>query len=646
MKRIVYSVWLKAAAFVLCLVMACLAAFIAADNIFYDLTISGVYRFETRFENSSALNRELNNAYDYLYLVRRDIENGTAPDESDYAAMEEYNAEYYMLCRGIVMSNNSISDVRYYTDSEFSIADNGSSDGYPYESSGEYFERREDYTILIKLRDSFVEEQRPLWEAGRERWVKSIAVLIIFLIIGFLAYIYLLLAAGRRSGDDELHRLLIDRVWLEFGLAAAILSAVLYICGCLVFLDMMRGADNPLWQEIVIILLTAAETAVLITLSQSQVRNMKNGMFLKTSGTVIICRRAWKICVRAIRWIFRFLRSVCKRTAWVFAGKYSGKRVIIAFIIYSLILVILAMITGAGGWFAFMLAVAVTVLGVYLLLKYSDGFENLRQGIKRIRGGEFGYRISGCPEGFLRDTANDVNDIGDGLKKSVEAAVKSERMKAELITNVSHDLKTPLTSIINYADLLSKEKLKPDEANDYVRIICQKSARLKNLTQDLFDISKAQSGNEEVVSENIDIKLLLKQSLAEMDSEIEKSGLEFVINLPEYELYKAADGKKLSRVFDNLISNAVKYSMKGTRVYITQVQDERGLVTEFKNISAYPMNFSEEEITERFVRGDKARTGEGSGLGLAIAKSYTELMGGELRIKTDGDLFKAVVILP
>ena len=216
-------------------------------------------------------------------------------------------------------------------------------------------------------------------------------------------------------------------------------------------------------------------------------------------------------------------------------------------------------------------------------------------------------------------------------------------MRNELITNVSHDLKTPLTSIINYADLLTELDLSPKEANDYAKIVRQKGERLKKLTQDLFDISKAESGSETVEAERLDMALLLRQSLAELGSEIEKSGLSFVTDIPEGEVPVTGDGKKLSRVFENLLVNALKYSMTGTRVYVSLRAGEGRAVAEIKNISAEPMNFAPSEITERFVRGDRSRSTEGSGLGLAIARSYTELCGGRLDISVDGDLFKAEV---
>ena len=238
--------------------------------------------------------------------------------------------------------------------------------------------------------------------------------------------------------------------------------------------------------------------------------------------------------------------------------------------------------------------------------------------------------------------AEEINDIADGFEETVAAKVNAERMKTELITNVSHDLKTPITSIITYTELLSKMENLPEEARDYASVIAKKSGQLKKLTQDLFDISKAQSGNEVVCLERLDVSLLISQSLAEYENEIQNAGLPFCIDVPK-ELYISADGGKMFRVLGNLISNILKYSMAGTRVFITASEKDGKVVLAFKNISAYPLNFNADEIIQRFVRGDESRTEEGNGLGLAIAKSYTELCGGQFEIVIDGDMFKAVL---
>jgi signal transduction histidine kinase len=223
--------------------------------------------------------------------------------------------------------------------------------------------------------------------------------------------------------------------------------------------------------------------------------------------------------------------------------------------------------------------------------------------------------------------------------------MKSERMKSELITNVSHDLKTPLTSIINYIDLLKREDLEPEVARDYVRILDTKSQRLKTLIEDLFEASKAASGEMKLNIERIDVVQLLKQTLGEYDEKLKACSLEVKVNITADNIYINGDGKRLFRVFENLISNITKYSLNHTRVYIEVINTNEEVTITMKSISSYELNFDADEITNRFKRGDEARTTEGSGLGLAIAKSIVELHNGEFTIEVDGDLFKSTIKL-
>lgn len=241
--------------------------------------------------------------------------------------------------------------------------------------------------------------------------------------------------------------------------------------------------------------------------------------------------------------------------------------------------------------------------------------------------------------------AHDINNMRDGLKKSVENEMKSENMKTELITNVSHDLKTPLTSIINYIDLLKRENIQPETAMDYVNILDKKSQRLKVLIEDLFEASKAASGAMELNIAKIDIGQLLKQALGENDERFKDSNLNVKLNVPEEKIFINGDGKRLYRVFENLISNIVKYSLSNTRVYIDMYKEEKEVIIVMRNISAYELSFDTNEITNRFKRGDSSRSTEGSGLGLAIAKSIVELHGGSFNIEVDGDLFKSIIRL-
>jgi signal transduction histidine kinase len=300
-------------------------------------------------------------------------------------------------------------------------------------------------------------------------------------------------------------------------------------------------------------------------------------------------------------------------------------------------------IDSVGRLFGLILLAGLSIWGIYYLIRKTKPFVDISNGVKEIKDGKLDYVIDVPGDGALARLARDINDIAQGLKNSVAKEMKAEKMKTELITNVSHDLKTPLTSIINYVDLLSKEKLAPDVANEYVGVLKQKSEKLKLLTQDLFEISKVQSGNITIDAEKINISVLVKQSIAEFDEQISKSGLDFKVSIKEDNAFVMADGKLLSRAIENLVGNILKYAMENTRVYVDVSADEFDVTLDFKNIANYEMNFAEGEVLERFVRGDKARTTDGNGLGLAIAQSYVVACGGTFKISVDGDLFKAII---
>jgi len=242
--------------------------------------------------------------------------------------------------------------------------------------------------------------------------------------------------------------------------------------------------------------------------------------------------------------------------------------------------------------------------------------------------------------------AENIQSIQMGLKKAVEDAIKGERMKTDLITNVSHDLKTPLTSIINYVGLLKKEPIENQKAQEYINILDEKSARLKVLIEDLIEASKASSGNLPVNIEKLDLCELVMQAVGEYRDKFENRGLDVRTITDEKNIYAQADGKHMWRIVENLLSNVLKYSMKNSRVYINIARNEDYGILTIKNISELPLEIPVEQLTERFVRGDMSRTTEGSGLGLAIAKSLTDIQKGYFRIETDGDLFKATVEIP
>ena len=269
------------------------------------------------------------------------------------------------------------------------------------------------------------------------------------------------------------------------------------------------------------------------------------------------------------------------------------------------------------------------------------------EGTKKIADGDLNSKILDKELTEPSKTiAKSINRIGDGLSNAVEEKIKSERLKTELITNVSHDIKTPLTSIINYVDLLNKENLRNEKANSYLAILTEKSWRLKTLIEDLVEASKASSGALTLNLERLNIIELIKQALGEFNDRFTDNNLETVFQVTEENIYILGDGRSTYRIIDNLFSNVNKYALKNTRVYIDIECNEKFAIIEVKNISANKLGIRGDELMERFVRGDLSRNSEGSGLGLSIAKSLTTLQHGDFDIVLDGDLFKAIVKLP
>ncbi|MGN1180529.1 MAG: sensor histidine kinase [Suilimivivens sp.] len=295
------------------------------------------------------------------------------------------------------------------------------------------------------------------------------------------------------------------------------------------------------------------------------------------------------------------------------------------------------------GWFALVVYSVVIYFGLKKYVqKIQEQYGKVLEATRSIARGNLNTPLDedfGVFESYKKELA----DIQSGFKKAVEEEVKSQRMKTELITNVSHDLKTPLTAITTYVELLEDENLSSEQKKEYIEILKKKSARLKFLIEDLFEVSKASSGNVTLNPVDVDICNLIRQVYLEYEDKIEEADLIFRFNLPEEKVILKLDSQKTYRIFENLYTNAIKYAMPHTRVYVVGEKTEEGFHFEMKNMSAYELNVNPDELTERFVRGDISRNTEGSGLGLAIARSFTELQGGRLKVEIDGDLYKVMI---
>lgn len=323
-----------------------------------------------------------------------------------------------------------------------------------------------------------------------------------------------------------------------------------------------------------------------------------------------------------------------------FSFKKGSYRKIFGIVMINFLGILSAYFLGVWG------AIVYSIVFLSILLKESikigKNYDMLVSYVESLSNGKFDIDMSENL-GAFNYLKNKLIEVKEGLKKAILEEIKSQNMKTELISNVSHDLKTPLTSIITYVDLLKQKGITEEEREKYINTIDKKSQRLKSLIEDLFEVSKANSGNIKLNIVDVDILALMKQTEFELEDKIKESGLKFKNSFPNKKLILPLDSEKTYRVFENLIINALKYSLKGSRVYIIIEEYEEDVEVVFKNISSEEIEFKPDEISERFVRGDKSRNTEGSGLGLAIAKSFTEVQKGAFKIEIDGDLFKVIL---
>lgn len=319
-----------------------------------------------------------------------------------------------------------------------------------------------------------------------------------------------------------------------------------------------------------------------------------------------------------------------------------------AVLIFGVFVVVhwMGFIIGRNGYVLFLMLVMELCIFVYMV-KQAIGRQQIDRGVEKIAGGEIDYKIPTDGMGEeQRSIAEKINSIGQGLDTALAESVKSERLKTDLITNVSHDIKTPLTSIINYVNLLKQENFEDPRLQRYIEVLDQKSQRLKTLTEDVVEASKISSGNITLEFMNINLVEMIQQTSGEFEEKFKEKNLTEIMTLPEHEVVICVDGRRLWRVLANIYNNAAKYAMEGTRVYADLYISGNTVIFSLKNVSDQPLNISADELTERFIRGDISRSTEGSGLGLSIAKTLTQMQGGRFELYLDGDLFRVTITFP
>ncbi len=427
-------------------------------------------------------------------------------------------------------------------------------------------------------------------------------------------YIFLLASAGLRRGTNEIVQTPVGRLPLDI---YTLLFLTLPVCE-LIVLSYLRPHESIVLAAICI------DSLPFLLYSMGVAVRIKSGDAV--SGMLV--SRA----LRAVKLTVRHIPTVAKAAAAA-----------ACFFVAELVMIV---ITCADEYF-FLFWLIRSVIVFVLLVRYSYNIASLRQSCEEISGGNLSFRVPTEElSGELKRFGEALNGIGGLVEQSVDDAKRSERFKAELITNVSHDIKTPLTSIINYTDLIRRELDSGGDMNrisDYSEVLSRQSAKLKRLLDDLIDVSKVLTGNLSVELAPCELGVLVTQFAGEYSDRFLECGLDLVCNTPERELTVMADGRYLWRVFDNLFSNVCKYALPGTRVYLALEESSLRAAVTLRNISKYPLVQDSDVYTERFSRGDASRNTEGSGLGLSVAKSLTELQGGTLTVTTDGDLFKVTL---
>lgn len=490
------------------------------------------------------------------------------------------------------------------------------------------------------IHDEFTEIQLA-WGKDRANFDQYLTGFLNLGALSLLALIWVLWAAGHKKGTEGIVTTWQERIWFDL-YAAAMIAAVVCLAVCTV-----EAAHQLYWSSAS---LYAAQNESYNTFFNLGVMGA-GALFAAGVGCGALLLRTFTVRLKA-----RCLGKttlLCRVVTWTVRTVHDFIRflpftwkLVLAFGFYTILTVFLMAHVYYDG-FMLMMYFCIQLVLLLFLSWWAYGYYRLRQGTKTIAKGDLEYQIDTRRMPYdLRLQAEDLNNISAGLSAAVDEKMKSERFKAELITNVSHDLKTPLTSIINYVNLLKSTDQTDPKASEYIEVLDRKSQRLKKLTEDLVEASKASTGVLSVTREKIGMGQLIDQALGEWEEKLTDRRLTLVTTLPEGETWVYADGRHLWRVLDNLLSNCAKYAMEGTRVYLDLERGKGQVSLSVKNISREPLNVPAERLMERFVRGEESRSTEGSGLGLSIARSLTELQGGSFELAVDGDLFKAIVILP
>ena len=586
-------------------------------NIIEEFARVEIHNLILRYEESAKYIESYYEDKNVLYH----IENTHTGELTSNFNGQEYIASY-STSEFVTRYINSLDDSFYDADAVNYDYENNSYYHYATNIEVQETTQKVEFTIYIPRNMQFTDRfflLEKLITVGYDNRYAFIFIAAISLMLSIVIYSYIFISVGHRNNNSDIKVALINNI------PADILTSIV---GFIAFFGiyLLTGLYGLVATVALGSLILASLYFVALWYLLSIAVQAKVGALIKHTF---------------IYWLFKKLVKIVKIIKHIynnFATVYKVAMVIGAFLAFELIFMGLNAYENDNliiGW------IVISVIASILLLLAAIAFQRVKRGGEKIVNGDLYNKIDTTYMfGDIKDFAESLNNINLGLQTAIDDKMKSERFKTELITNVSHDIKTPLTSIVNYVDLIKKENCENQKINEYIEVLDRQSIRLKKLIEDLVEASKASTGNLSVELTKCNLSVLINQAVGEFSEKLESKNLQVVQSLDEQEIYIMADGRRLWRVFDNLLNNIYKYAMSGTRVYIDLISDNNKAVITFRNISELPINVSAEELTERFVRGDRSRNTEGSGLGLSIAKSLTELQNGSFEISADGDLFK------
>ena len=493
------------------------------------------------------------------------------------------------------------------------------------------------------VQDTFYQESKVYVQYAP--FVRSVLVTgVISAILTLAGLVWLTIISGRSNREEGVVLMAFDKIKTE--LFVILSGGLLVLAGCagIAAVDWVFSSYYGVWDEYSSTYRTIGFRGAAVDIAGLALIGVVAALICSTGlifwlGMTRRCKAHTIWSNSVLKWLVGFADAVLQYMSiiWKAALAFAG------FMLIHWIAVMTYYDSGIGV----VLMLAADVAAFVCLVRNVIGKNRIKKGVQAIAGGQVEYQIplNGL-KGEQLEVAECINKIGDGLERALEESMKNERLKTDLITNVSHDIKTPLTSIINYVELLKREQFDDPKIQNYIKVLEEKAYRLKTLTEDVVEASKVSSGNVKLDMMNLNLVELINQTSAEFEEKFRARNLNLIVNMPDEPVTIYADGRRMWRVLANIFNNAAKYAMEGSRIYADLFRTEKEVQFTLKNVSEQPLNISAEELTERFVRGDVSRSTEGSGLGLSIAQNLTRLQGGSFELYLDGDLFKVVITFP